>query len=196
MIDYVKGRIADLEPEFVVIDTGFLGIKMSISLFTYNKIKDHKGEEIKIYTHLIMRENAIELIGFYDIVERQTFNLLNKVPGIGPKVAISILSMLNVRELKAAILTDDIKTLVTVPGIGKKTAQKIIIDLKDKVKKLPVDLDKQEPDIIYEAREVLFSLGFSLTEVRQALDTCLKDIKINNLSAEDIVVKALKELSD
>lgn len=195
MIDYVKGRIANLEPEFVVIDTGSWGIKMIISLFTYKKIKDYKGKEIKIYTHLLVRENAIELIGFYDVFERQTFNLLNKVPGIGPRVAISILSELDVRKLKTAVLTKDVKTLVTVPGIGKKTAQKIIIDLKDKIKDLPVDLTAKEPDVIYEAREVLFSLGFSLTEVRQALEACLKDIEINNLSAEDVVVKALKKLS-
>lgn len=195
MIDYVKGRIANLEPEFVVIDTGSWGIKMIISLFTYKKIKDYKGKEIKIYTHLLVRENAIELIGFYDVFERQTFNLLNKVPGIGPRVAISILSELDVRKLKTAVLTEDVKTLVTVPGIGKKTAQKIIIDLKDKIKDLPVDLTAKEPDVIYEAREVLFSLGFSLTEVRQALEACLKDIEINNLSAEDVVVKALKKLS-
>lgn len=195
MIDYIKGRIANIEPESVVIDTGMIGIKMAISLFTYNKIKNYHDKDIKIYAHLVVRENAIELIGFYDTVERQTFMLLNKVPGIGPKVALSILSMIDVGKLKTAILTENVKTLVAVPGIGKKTAQKIIIDLKDKVKDLPVDSTAEKSNVIYEAREVLFSLGFSLTEVRQALDSCLQEVEDDELSAEDIVVKALKKLS-
>lgn len=195
MIDYVKGKIAEIKPESVVIDTGLLGIKMAISLFTYNKIKNYQDKDVKIYTHLVVKENAIELIGFYDDVERYTYTLLNKVPGIGPKVALSILSTIDVGNLKSAILTEDIKTLVAVPGIGKKTAQKIIIDLKDKVKDLPIDSTSEKPEAMYEAREVLFSLGFSLTEVRQALNSCLQEAEDNELSAEDIVVKALKKLS-
>lgn len=195
MIDYVKGKIVELEPNYIVIDTGNWGVKLAISLYTFNVLKTRLKSEAKIYTHIILKDDAIELAGFSDPVERQAFLLLNKVPGIGPKVALSILSTLDVSKLKASILAEDIKVLVTVPGIGKKTAQKIIIDLKDKIKDLPVKISNFDLDIIYEALEVLISLGFSHMEAQNAIDECVKDINLDDCDVEQLVMGALKILS-
>jgi Holliday junction DNA helicase RuvA len=190
MLDYIKGTLIELEPNFAVIETGGWGFRLTISLHTYNRIKTMNGQEIKLYTYMIIKEETIELIGFFDILERRAFMLLNRVSGIGPKAAISILSLIDVAKLKACILSEDVKTLVSVPGIGKKTAQKIIIDLKDSIKDLPVEGGKSESgDALYEAREVLMSLGFNPGEIQLAL------IDNTGNSVEEIVTKALKKLS-
>ncbi|WP_422444055.1 Holliday junction branch migration protein RuvA [Thermoanaerobacterium sp. DL9XJH110] len=190
MLDYIRGTLIELEPNFAVIETGGWGLRLTISLHTYNRIKTMNGQEIKLYTYMIIKEETIELIGFFDILERRAFMLLNRVSGIGPKAAISILSLIDVAKLKACILSEDVKTLVSVPGIGKKTAQKIIIDLKDSVKDLPVEAGKSESgDALYEAREVLMSLGFNPGEIQLAL------IDNTGNSVEEIVTKALKKLS-
>ena len=124
-------------------------------------------------------------------MERQAYVLLNRVSGIGSKVAISILSLMNVSQLKASILCEDVKTLVTIPGIGKKTAQKMIIELKDRIKELPVE-DKVIGSAVLEAREVLVSLGFKPGEIQLVLKD---DFIGENDTVEDIVKIALKKLS-
>lgn len=192
MFDYIEGKLVDLEPDFAVIDTRGWGVKLTISMFTYKNIKSKQSKTAKLYTHMILRDDSTELIGFYDRVERQAYVLLNKVPGIGPKAALSILSMMDVAQLKTSVLTEDIKSLILVPGIGKKTAQKIIIDLKDRVKDLPVESYNENYTSILEAKEVLMSLGFNPIEIQSVLD----DDSIKKCdSIEDIVKSALRKLS-
>ena len=192
MLDYVEGKLVKREPNFAIIDVGGWGVKLSVSLFTYNKIKDFKDQNVRLYTHMVLRDDAIELYGFFDEVERQTFVLLNRVPGIGPKVAISILSLMDISHLKTSVISEDVNALVTVPGIGKKTAQKIIIELKDRIKDLPVIADELRYNSVFEAKEVLISLGFNPKEIQLALDAA--SIKSDD-TVEDIVKKALKKLS-
>lgn len=192
MLDYVEGKLVKREPNFAIIDVGGWGVKLSVSLFTYNKIKDFKGQNVRLYTHMVLRDDAIELYGFFDEVERQAFVLLNRVPGIGPKVAISILSLMDISHLKTSVISEDVNALVTVPGIGKKTAQKIIIELKDRIKDLPVIADELRYNSVFEAKEVLISLGFNPKEIQLALDAA--SIKSDD-TVEDIVKKALKKLS-
>lgn len=192
MLDYVEGKLVKREPNFAIIDVGGWGVKLSVSLFTYNKIKDLKGQNVRLYTHMVLRDDAIELYGFFDEVERQAFVLLNRVPGIGPKVAISILSLMDISHLKTSVISEDVNALVTVPGIGKKTAQKIIIELKDRIKDLPVIADELRYNSVFEAKEVLISLGFNPKEIQLALDAA--SIKSDD-TVEDIVKKALKKLS-
>jgi Holliday junction DNA helicase RuvA len=161
-------------------------------MYTYNKIKIKQGNKLKLYTQMVVRDDTVELFGFTDEVERQAYLLLNRVPGIGPKAAISILSLMDVAQLKTSIMSEDVQSLVTVPGIGKKTAQKIIIELKDRIKDLPVESDKGDYSSIFEAREVLLSLGFNPREIQLALN----DASINSDdSVEDITKAALKKLS-
>ncbi|MGI6485831.1 MAG: Holliday junction branch migration protein RuvA [Thermoanaerobacterales bacterium] len=192
MFDYIKGLLVDLQPDRAVLETYGIGYTVSTSFKTYSRIKDQVNREIKLYVYLIIKEDSVELAGFYDRVERQAFLLLNRVPGIGSKAAFSILSMLDVASLKHCIMTDDIKTLITIPGIGKKTAQKIIIDLKDKVEQLPIEMPDTTSslDMIVEAKEVLISLGFSSHEVMQAL----KGLNLQEPSVENLVREALKKL--
>ena len=192
MLEYLEGKLVYAEPNFAVIDTGGWGLKLTISMFTYNKIKNGQDNRLKLYTQMVIRDDAVELFGFADAVEREAYILLNRVPGIGPKAAVSILSLMDVARLKTSILSEDVKALVTVPGIGKKTAQKIIIELKDRIKDLPVKSDEGIYNSIFEAREVLLSLGFNPTEIQIALDDTSIDI---NDSVEDIAKAALKKLS-
>lgn len=192
MLDYIRGKLTFLDSDYAVIDVGGWGAKLAISFFTHNKIKDMQNDEVKLYCLMIVREDSIELVGFYDELEREAFTLLNKVPGIGPKVGLAVLSLMSVGKLKASIMTEDIKTLTTVPGIGKKTAQKIIIDLKDRIKDLPVDSTEDYPNTVFEATEVLMSLGFSNNEIQLALDD---DFLCADYTVEDIVKRALKKLS-
>lgn len=192
MLDYVEGKLVKREPNFAIIDVGGWGVKLSVSLFTYNKIKDFKDQNVRLYTHMVLRDDAIELYGFFDEVERQAFVFLNRVPGIGPKVAISILSLMDISHLKTSVISEDVNALVTVPGIGKKTAQKIIIELKDRIKDLPVIADELRYNSVFEAKEVLISLGFNPKEIQLALDAA--SIKSDD-TVEDIVKKALKKLS-
>jgi len=192
MLDYVEGKLIKPDPNFAIISLGGWGLKLYISLFTYNKIKTKKNQDVKLYTYMVIKDDAIELYGFFDEEERQAFILLNRVSGIGPKVAISILSLMDISHLKTSILSEDVNALATVPGIGKKTAQKIIIELKDCIKDLPVESNEFSLDSIIEAREVLISLGFNTKEIQKALDSA--SIKSDD-TVEDIVKTALKKLS-
>ena len=190
MLDYLEGKLVHLEPNFAVIDTGGWGLKLTISMFTYNKIKTKQDNKLKLYTQMVLRDDTVELFGFTDEVERQAYLLLNRVPGIGPKAAISILSLMDVAQLKTSIMSEDVQSLVTVPGIGKKTAQKIIIELKDRIKDLPVESDKGDYSSILKL-EVLLSLGFN-----EEIQLALNDASINSDdSVEDITKAALKKLS-
>lgn len=128
MLDYLEGKLVHLEPNFAVIDTGGWGLKLTISMFTYNKIKTKQDNKLKLYTQMVLRDDAVELFGFYDAVERQAYILLNRVPGIGPKAAISILSLMDVAQLKVSILSEDVKTLVTYRASVKKQPKKSLLN--------------------------------------------------------------------
>jgi len=195
MLDYVKGILVAAEPNRAVIDTGGWGCRLTISMYTYNNIKARINSQVKLYTHLIIKEDAVDLAGFYDNVERDAFLLLTRVPGIGLKVGMSMLSLLDVAALKSAILSDDTNTLASVPGIGKKTAQKIIIDLKDRIKDLPVDPQKNvELNVLYEVKQALETLGFNPNEIQMALDGYSGN-DVAGKSMEEIMKKTLKKLS-
>lgn len=193
MFEYIKGKLIFAEPTAAVVDISGVGIKADISMYSYDKIKNYKGETITLYTHLLLKEDAIELFGFFDKIERQAYLLLNKVSGVGPKVALSVLSLMDAAKLKNVILTENVNELTKVPGIGKKTAQKIIIELKDRIKDLSVSTsDEDTEDFTAEAKEALISLGFSSAEVNLALSD---DLVKNNKNLEDIIKAALKKMS-
>lgn len=195
MLDYVKGILVSAEPNCAVIDTGGWGFRLNISIHTYNNIKSHLHTQVKLYTHLIIKEDAIDLAGFYDKIEREAFLLLTRVPGIGLKVGMSMLSLLDVSTLKSAILSDNTSVLASVPGVGKKTAQKIIIDLKDRIKDLPINSQKDvEFNVLYEVKRALESLGFKPNEIQTALDKYSAS-DISGESVEEILRKTLKKLS-
>ncbi len=203
MISYIKGILAYTEPEegLVVIETGSVGYGILISGKDLDLLPSH-GEELRLYTYLQVKEDGLQLYGFLTREDQKLFKMLIGVSGIGPKGALGILTALSADDLRFAVLADDAKAIAKAPGIGHKTAQKLILELKDKLKledAFEARLAKAElkagadlsglTEAKNEAVEALTALGYSGTEalkaVRQAELT-------GEMSAEDILKAALK----
>src|ERR1035437_618232 len=131
MIGYLKGKILSKKPTKLLIDVNGVGYLVNISVNTFEKIAEM--EEVYLYTYLAVRESALDLFGFYSMAEKEMFEVLIGVNGIGPKSAQGILSGIQIGDLKEAIRMGNISRLVTIPGIGKKTAERMMIELRDKV---------------------------------------------------------------
>jgi Holliday junction DNA helicase RuvA len=193
MIDYIKGDITLITPTFLIMETSGIGYLVNISLTTFSRLESKK--EFKILIHEVIREDSHQLFGFADIQERDIFRLLISVTGVGANTARMMLSSLNPGEIEKAILGSDSNLLKSVKGIGLKTAQRIIIDLKDKLGKHAgsdeiftfADNTKRE-----EALSALVMLGFAKSAVSKVLDKIVRDEK--NLSVEDMIKRALKNL--
>jgi len=193
MINYIKGVITEINPASVTIETGGIGYFINISLNTFSKL-DGKTE-FKILVHEVIREDAHQLFGFADKEERDIFRLLISVSGIGANTARMMLSSLNPSEIEKAIVESNVILLKSIKGIGLKTAQRVIVDLKDKVSKQAAngeiftfaDNTKRE-----EALSALVMLGFARSAVSKVLDKILREEK--NLTVEDLIKRALKNL--
>lgn len=194
MIDYIKGDIVELTPASVTVETNGIGYFINISLNTYTALSGQKNTKIFIYE--IIREDAHLLFGFYDKYERELFVLLISVSGIGANTARMILSSLNAKELVTVIATGDVNTLKAVKGIGVKTAQRVIIDLKDKIKTDGVDVN----EILVaaanpsgeEAIAALVMLGFPQQASQKTVSKILKESPESKV--EEIIKMALKML--
>jgi Holliday junction DNA helicase RuvA len=193
MIDYIKGKLTEVTPTFIVIDNGGTGYFVSISLSTFTRLEGK--DECKILVHEIIREDSYQLFGFADKEERDIFRLLISVTGVGASTARMMLSSLSYDEIEKAILGSDVNTLKSVKGIGLKTAQRIIVDLKDKLGKQSgtgeifafTNNTKRE-----EALSALVMLGFGRSAVLKVLDRIIREEK--NLTVEDMIKRALKSL--
>ena len=196
MITYVKGPLAHKNPSFVVIEAGGIGYHINISLFTYTKIE--KAETAKLLTHFHVKEDQQTLFGFFDETERSLFRLLIGVNGVGPATALVVLSSMNPEEFRAAVLGEDVAAIRRVKGIGPKTAQRIILDLKDKMMKesfaAPTMLSPQSNTQRGEALSALVNLGFARPAVQRALNRVFA-AKPGVASSEEIIKLALRELS-
>jgi holliday junction DNA helicase RuvA len=193
MIDYIKGEIVQITPTFLTMETGGIGYMVNISLTTYSALE--KKKEFKILIHEIIREDSHQLFGFSDDEEREIFRLLISVSGVGANTARMMLSSLTPPEIEKAILGSDSNLLKSVKGIGLKTAQRIIIDLKDKVGKhtgsgeIFAFADNTRRD---EALSALVMLGFAKSAVSKVLDKIVREEK--NLTVEDMIKRALKNM--
>ena len=192
MISFLKGNKVEIDVSKVVIDVNGVGYKVNISLRTFSKIKDLKN--LQIHTHLHVKEDAHTLYGFYNKRERNTFLSLISISGVGPSTAIVILSSLSADELKLAILDSDVNKIKSVKGIGLKTAERIILELKDKINideiediKLSNNIGNTIRD---EALSALSSLGISKNVVEHHIDSILEANKDINL--EDLIKEILK----
>jgi len=139
MFYYLKGELAHRDIGFCVIDCGGVGYKLTVSYTTSESLSQKLGKEVRLYTHLAVREDGIELFGFGSSEEKECFNKLTSVSGVGPKVAMSILSTMTPDKLALAICTEDIKAIAKAPGIGAKSAARIVLELKDKISKDMLD---------------------------------------------------------
>ena len=193
MIDYIKGKLTEVTPTFIVIENGGIGYFVSISLSTFTRLEGK--DECKILVHEIIREDSYQLFGFADKEERDIFRLLISVSGVGASTARMVLSSLNYDEIEKAILGSDVNTLKSVKGIGLKTAQRIIVDLKDKLGKqtgtgeIFAFTNNTKRD---EALSALVMLGFGRSAVLKVLDRITREEK--NLTVEDMIKRALKSL--
>jgi Holliday junction DNA helicase RuvA len=197
MITYIKGKFTEKTPAYLVMETaGGMGYMIHISLNTYSEIKDL--EEGLILTHFVVKEDAQLLYGFHTPDERLIFRHLITVNGIGSNTAILLLSSLSIHEIIHAITNEDVRVLQSVKGIGGKTAQRIIIDLKDKIGKaqlsdLPETKTANFNQNKFEASQALVSLGFSKVVCDSVIDKILKT-EGATLSVEELIKKALKAM--
>lgn len=194
MLEYIKGRIAELTPAYAVIDNMGLGYMLNISLSAYNKLQAEIGDmEVKMYVYEVIREDSHMLYGFVDKKERELFLLLISVSGVGPNTARMILSSLTPGDLEEVIVSGNDRLLKSVKGVGGKTAQRIIVDLKDKIKpgdSTLVSMAGQAGQVMDEALSALVMLGFSQQMSQKALQKVFKEEPATNLEAA--IKKALK----
>ncbi|MHC1779871.1 MAG: Holliday junction branch migration protein RuvA [Bacteroidales bacterium] len=196
MFDYIKGEISELSPTEMVIENNRIGYKLLISLQTYSKLK--KGETSKLFIHHHLREDIELLYGFYDKEERIIFTNLIEVSGVGPNTARMMLSSMSSEEIRNSIITGDVNRLKSIKGIGLKTAQRLLIDLKDKMVKVSgLESDTSFPvtsagKVREEASGALVLLGFSKPNVEKVLDSLLKENPSYTL--EELIKLSLKRL--
>ena len=204
MFYYIKGGLALLDQSFAVVDAGGVGYKLTISGTTYSALPHTAGKElpeVKLYSHLSVREDGIELFGFATLEELNIFRLLISVSGVGPKAAMAILTQLSPEKLALAVCTEDKKQISKAPGVGPKTAARIILELKDKLKASAEaeeacsanDTGLPEAGVgskSAEALDALLVLGFN----RAAALDALRSIDVENTELEDIIRAALKKL--
>ena len=202
MFYYLSGELAYRDINTCVIDCGGVGYKLTVSLTTSDALVSKLGKTVKLFTHLAVREDGVELFGFGSLEERECFNTLTSVSGVGPKVAMSILSTLTPEKLALAICTDDIKAIAKAPGIGAKSAARIVLELKDKMSKNMLSYETAvsggsapvtkiaNNSTLAEATEALLVLGYD----KNTILTVLKDADLN-ADIGDIVKNALKKLA-
>ena len=172
MIDSISGKIFKKEPTMLFIQNGGIVFNISICLRDYEKLPK-EGESVFIFTYLNVKENLMELYGFLDLERRSLFLNLIDVSGIGPRTAINLLSNASVSSFKENILSEDVKSLSLIPGIGPKTAKRIILDIKEKISSIPVsqnNIDNSKVDFSYDdIYTALSSLGYKKSQIDKAV---------------------------
>lgn len=195
MFAYIKGTIEIKSTNYVVIENGGIGYKIYMSQKSIGTI-GNIGETVKIHTHYHVREDDISLYGFTSEEELRMFEILINVSGVGVKSALTMLSDITPASFAMAVINDDVTRLVKVPGVGKKTAQRLILELKDKLKSEDISgeeikqIDVEEKEVSNDAVNALQVLGYNKNEIEQVL----RKIETTNLSVEDIIKTALKYL--
>ncbi len=205
MFYYISGKLTVLEPTFAVIDAGGVGYKMTISQNTYSAMPPHlsvsEAPDVRLYSYMAIREDDIELFGFISLEELSAFKMLITVSGVGPKAAISILSQLSPTKLAIAVCTEDKRSISQANGIGPKTAARIILELKDKLKgqfdendyedNAPINVPPtSKSNKLSDAQDALAVLGYSRNEAL----TALKGLDTEALELDQIIKSALKKL--
>lgn len=200
MLAYIKGQLEAVGEDHIVVEAGHIGYQILVPASMFNELPP-KGDDLKVYTYLHVREDAMTIFGFMTKDDVDVFKKLITVNGIGPKGAMGVLSTLSAYELRIAVMAGDVKTISTAPGIGKKTAQKLILDLKDKLKIEDVsalvsdEINGNKASVTAltlssEAVEALVALGYSNHEALMAVKGLSE---LNNV--EDIIKAALKKLA-
>lgn len=196
MINYLVGEIVLKSENLVILEVNGIGYELNVSMFTLDNLPQ-TGSVSRVFTYMHVREDEISLFGFSSIDEKNVFLKLISVSGIGPKVALAILSGIKLSDLMVAIKTGDVKLLSTVKGLGKKTAERIVLELKDKISVVGFDSEVAgeniaNESIIDEAREALIALGVNKNEAYRLA----RENSLNCVTTEDIIRKAFQNLSN
>ncbi|KAF5075850.1 Holliday junction ATP-dependent DNA helicase RuvA [anaerobic digester metagenome] len=196
MISYIKGTLAHRGESYIILENGGIGYQIFVSAGFLSRMPD-AGKEIKIFTYMSVKEDGISLFGFSSKEEQEMFLKLLTVGGVGPKGALGFLSQLTPQEIVMAILSADAKTLSKAPGVGKKTAQRVILELKDKCTTedaIAVPMEMVDGDAVggakFEAIEALTALGYSRSEAAKAVGM----VAAEGMTTEDILKAALKKM--
>ena len=201
MIYYITGELVTTEPSAVIVDTGAIAYKLFVSDNTIAALSSKIGTKIRIYTYLSVREDAMDLYGFHSLDEKNTFNMLITVSGVGPKAALAILSVLTPDGFKLAVSTGDVKAISKASGVGAKIAARVVLELKDKLTKelgsvnanevgTPIARPSGDAGKYSDAINALILLGYSRSESAEAL----KGLDVASFTLEDLITAALKNL--
>lgn len=194
MIGYLHGKIISKKPTKILIDVNGVGYIVNISISTFEKISDK--DEVSLFTYLSVREAAMDLFGFYSLAEKEMFELLISVSGIGPKSAQSILSGIQIEDLKDALKSGNVSRLISTPGIGRKTAERMVIELRDKVESLAESIDGVSfgpSSVRGDAIAALINLGYNQKVAERMVHAITN--KSPNVSIEDLIKEALVSLN-
>ena len=197
MIAFLRGRVLDKQPNRIIVDVQGVGYELHVPLSTYYDIGEEGSEvSVRVYTHV--REDALQLFGFLTELERQLFERLISINGIGPKLAIAVLSGLDPRELVAAVQRGDVARLVSIPGVGKKTAERIVLELRDRLQQLAVPVMASTPATTGADRlridlvSALQNLGYHRPQAEKAVESTLASSP--DATFEDALRQVLREL--
>lgn len=193
MITHIRGKLVEKNPTYAIVECNGIGYFLHISLNTFSKIPDL--EAVKFYTYLSIKEDAHTLFGFVDKVEREVFKLLISVSGVGTSIARTMLSSMTPEQIQHAIASEDVATIQSAKGIGAKTAQRLIIDLRDKIVKtyqFSEDSNQSNNTIKEEALSALEVLGFSRRQIEKLVQKIIQEAP--NTTLENIIKQALKNL--
>lgn len=192
MIGYLTGKIISAKPTQILLDVNGVGYEVRISINTFEKLSEKKTISLHIYTNV--KEDSITLFGFYSEAEKEMFELLISINGVGPKSALSLLSGISTDDLKEAIITSNVERIVAVPGIGRKTAERLILELKNKVRDIKEEgITPGKPSLQKESVAALTTLGYNLASSEKAVNKILSELP--DCSLEELIKRSLQELN-
>jgi len=192
MIGYLTGKIISAKPTQILLNVNGVGYEIRISINTFERISGKESVSLFIYTNV--KEDSITLFGFYSEAEKEMFELLISISGVGPKSALSLLSGISTDDLKQAIITSNVERMIAVPGIGRKTAERLILELKNKVRDIKEEgIAPAKPSVQKEAVGALTTLGYNLASSEKAVNKILSELPDSSL--EELIKRSLKELN-
>jgi Holliday junction DNA helicase RuvA len=197
LIAYIEGKLIEKSPTHLILEVNGVGYSVNIPVSTYSNVGE-TGQTVRVLTYQHVREDELKLFGFSTKPEKELFELLISVNGVGPKVALGILSFLSVEEFQRAVLKEDLDVLTTIAGVGKKTAQRLIVELKEKLGKVDLGAEKgvegakaASIPAFDEAVLALVSLGYTKYDAKKALERVAQEVK-EILPLEELIKRALK----
>lgn len=198
MYEFLSGKIVRKEPTRLVLEVGAVGYELVIPVSTFHAL-GRVGEEVRMLTYFLVREDQHQLFGFRTEEERNIFRLLLTVTGIGPKLALAVLSGIGTEEFRKAVVEGSVVTLSSISGIGRKTAERLIVELREKVLLLESKAEQgvstrqvRNPQLIEDSLQALVSLGYRRPEAKRALEKVLSEKQTSTISVEDLIRASLK----